>query len=94
MSRINSNGVAPMEEQAVRDMVAAKYPRRKIELLNFVSKDSPVENLKDLRDSLLSLKKGVYPRSGGLRPEFLRTLAEVMEPAQMNSLEDFGMKYL
>ena len=59
-----------------------------------VTKDSPVESLKGLRDSLLALRKGVSPGTGGLRPEFLKALAEVMDPTQMSLLEDFGMRYL
>ena len=94
VSRISSNGVASMEDPEVRDMVGAKYPERKIEFPSTVPKDSPVDNLRDLKDSLLSLKNGVSPGAGGLRPEFLKSLAEVMEPAQMSYLEDFGMRYL
>ena len=94
VGRISSFGVAPMEEAEVRDMVAAKYPARKLELPATLPKDSPIDNLGELRESLLSLRNGISPGSGGLRPEFLKTLAEVMEPAQMHLLEDFGMRYL
>ena len=94
VGRISSFGVAPMEEPEVRDMVASKYPARKLELPATLPKDSPIDNLGKLQESLLSLRNGISPGSGGLRPEFLKTLAEVMEPAQMHLLEDFGMRYL
>ena len=94
MDRISSYGVADMECPEVRDMVAAKYPERKMDLPAILPKDSPVDNLNDLKEALLSLGRGVSPGCGGLRPEFLTTLAEVMEPAQMTLLEDFGMRYL
>ena len=57
-------------------------------------KESPVDNLKGLKDNLLGLKKGTSPGTGALRPEFLRTLAQVLSPGQMSALEDFGMQHL
>ena len=94
VSRIDSFGVASIADPGIQEQVKAKYPDRKVVLPATVTKDSPVENLKGLRESLLSLRKGVSPGTGGLRPEFLITLAEVMDPTQMSLLEDFGMRYL
>ena len=39
-----------MEEPEVRDMVAVKYPARKLELPATLPKDSPIDNLGELRD--------------------------------------------
>ena len=64
-----------MEEPEVRDMVAVKYPARKLELPATLSMNSPIDNLGELRESLLGLKNGISTGSGGLRPEFLKTLA-------------------
>ena len=94
VSRIDSFGVASVSDPGIQEQVKKKYPDRKVVFSVEVTKDSPVENLKGLRDSLLSLRKGVSPGTGGLRPEFLKTLAEIMDPTQMSLLEDFGMRYL
>ena len=48
-----------------------------------VVKWRPVENLRGLRDALLNL-----------RPEYLTTLAEVLDANGMTLLEDFGLRYL
>ena len=94
VGRINSLGVADINDQAVRDQLSAKYPARGRELPDTVMKGSPVPNLKGLRDALLRLDKGVSPGTGGLRPEFLITLAEVMDGDKMSLLEEFCMRYL
>ena len=52
------------------------------------------ENLNGLRESLLQLERGKSPGAGGLRPEFLFILAEMMTEAQMDLFEEFGMRYL
>ena len=71
----------------MREQVAAKYPVRGRELPETVRKDSPVPNMVGLRDSWLKLEKGVSPGSGGLRPQFLITVAEVMDEVKMNLLQ-------
>ena len=53
-----------------------------------------MDNLSGLRDSLLSLKGGVSPGTGGMRNKYLTCLAEVWEGADMMLLEQFGMRYL
>ena len=94
VGKINSRGLANVEDPGVMEQLQAKYPDRKRDLPSHVTKASPVEHLRGLRESLLALKKGVSPGCGGLRPEFLTTLAMMMDPAQMMLLEDFGMRYL
>ena len=63
-------------------------------MLDSVVKGRPVENLQGLRDALLNLKRGNSPGSGGLRPEYLTTLEEVLDANEMTLLEDFGLCYL
>ena len=94
VGRISSLGIADMNDEGVRAQLAAKYPARGRAMPDTVRKDSPVSNLAGLRDSLLKLEKGVSPGCGGLRPEFLKTIAEVMNDQQMGLLESFGMRYL
>ena len=94
VGRISSLGIADMKDEGVRAALSAKYPARGRPLPDTVRKDSPVSNLAGLKDSLLKLEKGVSPGSGGLRPEFLRTIAEVMDEQQMGLLQSFGMRYL
>ena len=91
---MRSDGVASLENEAVKALVKSKYPERKKELPSQVFKESPLESLQGLRDSLLSLRRGVAPGAGGLRTEYLKALAQVLEPAQMQLLEKFLLRYL
>ena len=50
--------------------------------------------MKGLRSALLNVKKGGSPGTGGLRAEYLVTLAETLDEAQMGLLEEFGLRYL
>ena len=92
--RINSHGVADTDDQRVMQQIRMKYPERGRPLPDNVGWGRPVENLRGLRESLLSLERGKSPGSGGLRAEFLVILAEMMTEQQMNMFEEFGMKYL
>ena len=94
VDRISSRGVADIRDQNVRDQLSAKYPVRAKELPDTVRKESPVPNMAGLRETLAGLEKGVSPGTGGLRPEFLTTLAEVMNDDSMNLLESFAMRYV
>ena len=53
-----------------------------------------MDNLRGLWDSLLSLKTGGSPGSGGLRAEYLITLAQTLDGDRMGCLEGFGLRYL
>ena len=91
---ISSFGLAPLEDPQVWEQVQSKYPARKQVIPTNIPKQCPVDNLRGLRDTLLALRRGKSPGAGGLRPEFLKALAEVFEPGQMALLEDFGLRYL
>ena len=73
--------------------LASKYPAAEGELPE-VTRASPIDHLMGLRDSLLTLDKAISPGTGGLRPEYLVTIAEIMDGQQMSMLEDFGLRYL
>ena len=94
VNRIKSFGVADISDPRVREQMEAKHPPRWKDLQDTVEKGSPVENLKGLRDALLSLKRGGSPGSGGMRAEYLITLAETLEGEKMALLEQFGLRYL
>ena len=91
---ITSNGMADMEDPAVRTQMESKYPDRVHPLPNSVTRGQCVDNLKGLKELLLILEGGVSPGTGGMRPEFLTRLAEIWNEEQMRKLEDFGMRYL
>ena len=60
-----------------------------------VAKGQAVDTMKTLRDSWLSLKAGVAPGTGQLRPEFLVTLAEVWEEgsSSWDMVDNFAMRH-
>ena len=91
---ISSFVLAPLEDPQVWEQVQSKDPDRKQVIPTNIPKQCPVDKLRGLRDTLLALKRGKSPGAGGLRPEFLKALAEVFEPGQMALLEDFGLRYL
>ena len=72
----------------------SKYLARRRLLPPSVSRGQCVDNLAGLRESMLSLESGVAPGTGGMRNEFLTTLAEVWSDEEMARMEEFGMKYL
>ena len=91
---MTSNGIGDMEDPAVKAQMRAKYPDRVHPLPQSVTKGQCVDNLKGLRELLLTLEGGVSPGTGGMRPEFLTCLAEIWNQEDMSKLEDFGMRYL
>ena len=93
-SRINSNGIASMDDPRVRAQMASKYPARARELPDQVPMGQAVHNLRGLREGMKGLRKRTAPGSGGLRPEFLIVLGEKLEAYHMALLEDWGMRYL
>ena len=94
MQRANSHGLGKMSDESIMEQVKAKYPVRGRPLPDRVLKGQPVSSLRGLRESLQSLLPGSSPGSGGMRPEFLQTLAFKMSEEEMLLLEDFGSKYL
>ena len=72
------------------DQMVQKHPERWRLAQEFVKFGSPISNLRGLRDSLLASKTGGSPGSGGLRAEYLITLAQTLEGEGMRSLESLG----
>ena len=91
---ITSFGIGDMENPNVRRQMSAKYPERGAALPAEVPRGQCVDNLRGLGEELLSLKAGVSPGTGGMRPEFLTCMVECWEEEDMGRLEDFGMRYL
>ena len=73
---MNSFGVANLGELAVMDQMVKKHPVRWKPAQEFIRLGTPIDNLRGLRDSLLALKTGGSPGSGGLRAEYLIMLAK------------------
>ena len=94
VSRLTSHGVADTRNPTVMAALKSKYIARSRELPASVTMGQPVDNVAGLKDALLNLGTGTSPGTGGMRPEFLTTLAEVMEEGDMTKLEDFSMLYL
>ena len=94
VSRLTSHGVADTKDPTVMIGLRSKYVARSRELPASVTMGQPVDNVAGLKDALLNLGTGTSPGTGGMRPEFLTTLAEVMEEGEMAKLEDFSMLYL
>ena len=93
-SRLTSPGVADITDPVVMAALREKYPPRHRELPDTVTRGNCVDSLSCLRESLLALKTGVSPGTGGLRGEFLICLAEVWEDEEMELLEQFGLLFL
>ena len=92
--RINSYGIANLEDPPILSQMKAKYPVGGYELPLSITKGQCVDNLTGLREVLLDLSPGVSPGTGGMRPEYLICLADVWEDWQMERLEQFGIRYL
>ena len=90
---INSYGIGNLDDPNVVSQMKAKYPSRSDQLPLSVTKGQCIDNLVGLREALLDLSPGVSPGTGGMRPEFLISLAEVWEDWQMEILEQFGIRY-
>jgi len=94
VDRINSHGVANLQDPDIKAQMTRKHPARFQPIQGAVKLGSPIDNLKGLREGLLSLKRGGSPGSGGLRVEYLTTLAELLDGDKMLLLESFGLRYL
>ena len=86
VDRINSLSVANLGDPSVMDQMVQKHPPRWEGIKERVKLGNPIDNLKGLRDSLLDLRKGGSPGSGGLRAEYLITLAEILDNDKMSAL--------
>ena len=84
--RISSHGVASVDSQATMAALRAKFPDRQIPLPPTVTQGQVVDNLTGLRESMLGLETGVAPGTGGMRPEYLTSLAQQWGEADMDRL--------
>ena len=86
---------ADMPSYQVNAIMAERNRKQKnCAQLKLLPMGQPVDNVAGLKDALLNIGTGTSPGTGGMRPEFLTTLAEVMEEGDMTKLEDFSMLYL
>ena len=95
-NRMISHGVANIDDPTSKAALASKYPTRGNDIPATVSKGQCVDTMKSLRDSWLSLKGGVAPGTGQLRPEFLVTLAEVWDENSdsWDMVNSFAMRHV
>ena len=89
MRRVTSHGLANAQDPAVVEQLRVKFPQRCHNLPISVPKVAAIESFGGLRESLLSLEPGTSPRSGGMRPEYLAAMGEMLEPAKVELLERF-----
>ena len=94
-NRMTSHGVACIENPDTKAALRSKYPMRGKELPQAVTRGQAVDTMY-LRNAFLSLKSGVAPGTGQLRPEFLVTLAEVWEvnSSSWDLLQNFSMRHV
>ena len=95
-NRMISNGVADINNPATKASLGEKYPPRGRPMPEFVTKGEPVESMRGLRDVFLNLKGGTAPGTGGMRPEYLVSLAETWEEGHSSweLAEDFSMNHV
>ena len=61
---ITSNGIGDMEDPVIREQMESKYPARVHPLPHAVTKGQCVDNLRGLKDLLLTLEGGVSAGTG------------------------------
>ena len=86
LQRVTSFGVASIEDPAILTMLESKYPARGRPLPARVSRGQCIDSLAGLRESLLGLEPGVSPGTGGMRAEYLTTIAKRMEDEVLSSV--------
>ena len=94
VNRINSFGVASIDQPLVMEAMRSKYPARGRDLPDRVYKAQPVESLAGMKEVLKSLPGGTAYGTSGLRPEFISSIAELLSDEEAARLESFGMRYL
>ena len=93
-TRISSPGVAPANSPAVMATLQSKFVQRNRQLPREVTKGQAVDQLNWLRDALLDLEKGKAAGPGGMRPEFLVVLGEVLSEENVGRLEQHSLRCL
>lgn len=95
-NRIISHGVASLSDPRSKAALQSKYPVRGRDMPVQVTKGLAVFSMMPLREAFLTLKGGVAPGTGQLRPEFLVTLAEVWEEGTdvWEMVNNFAMRHI
>ena len=83
-NRIISHGVANLSDPRSKSALQSKYPARGRSMPLLVTKGHAVDSMMSLREAFLTLREGVAPGTGQLRPEFLVALAEVWNESGSN----------
>ena len=83
-NRMTSFGVVNINDPVSKAALKSKYPSRGREMQTHVIKGTPVDNFNMISGAFYNLKSGVAPGTGGMRPEFLVTLAEVWDEENSN----------
>ena len=84
-NRMTSFGVVNINDPVSKAALKSKYPSRGRGMQTHVTKGTPVDNFNGLSGEFHNLKSGVAPGTGGMRPEFLVSLAEVWDEENSNS---------
>ena len=93
-ARITSPGVAPANSPTVQATLKSKFVQRVRQLPSQVTKGQSVDQLNLLREALLDLEKGKAAGPGGMRPEFLVVLGEVLSEGDIDRLEQHSLRCL
>ena len=83
-NRMTSFGVVNINDPVSKAALLSKYPSRGRQVQTHVIKGSPVDNFNGISGEFHNLKSGVAPGTGGMRPEFLVTLAQVWDDENSN----------
>lgn len=96
-NRIISHGVANLNDPRSKSALQSKYPARGRPMPLLVTKGHAVDSMMSLREAFLTLREGVAPGTGQLRPEFLVTLAEVWKEGGSNvweMVDNFALRHV
>ena len=96
-NRIISHGVANLNDPRSKSALQSKYPARGRSMPLLVTKGHAVDSMMSLREAFLTLREGVAPGTGQLRPEFLVALAEVWNESGSNVWElvdNFALRHI
>ena len=93
-ARIVSPGLASVESPEVMDTLRAKFVARGRPLPTSVTRGQSVDQIRELREALLDLERGSASGPGGMKPDFLIALGEVLEEEDMARLEQHSLRCL
>ena len=93
--RINSFGLANLNNETTRAALQQKFPPRRCPLPTSVPRGQCVEGLGlVLRDAMLQIERGTASGPGGGRGEFLTVLAQQWSDSQLDRFKNFLMAFL